>query len=179
MILPLPNLSIKFQLIRRELECPVCITVKQGQIYNCKNGHIVCQKCHGKLSLPKKCPSCQERMPHTTERNLALERIIDRLELGILSCTNEGCDHEGPKPEMDAHAAKCEYRSGQGKHKKAKKANKEELGPPGLSIILLIMAARIALDEEEEEDEMLKMKAWIFIGFCTSSLLFLVAIYPG
>ena len=114
---------ISIQLIlRRELECPVCITVKLGQIYNCQNGHIVCQKCHGRLSQPTKCPSCQVRMPNLPERNLAIERMIDRLGLGIISCTNRGCTHEGPKPVMDAHAAKCKYRLKKKKSKKATKA---------------------------------------------------------
>ena len=138
-------------------------------------------------------------MPNPTERNFALERIIDRLELGILSCTNKGCDHESPKLEMVAHAAECKYRSGQEKSKEAKKSNeakkakKEELGPPGLSIILLIMAglsiiflimaASIALVAiavlmtMSKEDEMFKMKEWIvIIGSCSCSFFFLAAI---
>ena len=32
----------------RELECPVCMTVRQGRIYECPNAHIICQKCHDK-----------------------------------------------------------------------------------------------------------------------------------
>ena len=50
-------------------------------------------------------------MPNSTVRNLTVERIIDRLELGIMACTNKGCDHEGSKPEMDVHAAECKERA--------------------------------------------------------------------
>ena len=32
----------------RELECPVCMSVRQGRIYECPNAHIICQKCHDK-----------------------------------------------------------------------------------------------------------------------------------
>ena len=34
--------------LEKELECPVCMSVRQGRIYECPNAHIICQKCHDK-----------------------------------------------------------------------------------------------------------------------------------
>ena len=65
----------------RELECPVCMTVRQGRIYECPNAHIICQKCHDKLAgAPnrRRCPACKDEMPDPPIRNVAIERIVDR-----------------------------------------------------------------------------------------------------
>ena len=61
----------------RELECPVCMTVRQGRIYECPNAHIICQKCHDKLGS-RRCPACKDEMPDPPTRNVAIERIVDR-----------------------------------------------------------------------------------------------------
>ena len=69
----------------RELECPVCMTVRQGRIFECPNAHIICQKCHDKLQgapagRSRRCPACKDEMPDPPTRNVAIERIIDREE---------------------------------------------------------------------------------------------------
>ena len=43
--------------LRKSLECPVCLeTPKSRPVYQCKNGHILCSGCSGKV---KKCPECR------------------------------------------------------------------------------------------------------------------------
>ena len=86
-------------------------------------------------------------MPDPPERNLALERIIDRLELGTLSCAYEGCDHEAPKPDLDAHAGECKYRLRPKKSNKAENAENDEQARPSLSGLttFLLTASSITL----------------------------------
>ena len=68
----------------RELECPVCMTVRQGRIYECPNAHIICQKCHDKLGS-RRCPACKDEMPDPPNRNVAIERIVDRDRISKIS----------------------------------------------------------------------------------------------
>ena len=63
-----------------EMECPVCLGVRPGHIYECQNGHIICRECHDKLEIPRGCPSCQARMPEPPKRSLAIERLIERYD---------------------------------------------------------------------------------------------------
>ena len=60
--------------LRDILECPICFNIpREGPIYQCENGHIVCKSCFPKC---EKCPQCNMKM--TKCRNLHLEKLIDR-----------------------------------------------------------------------------------------------------
>lgn len=61
------------------LNCPICFEVHQGKVFQCKNGHVICEKCSDSV---KNCPQC--RIPFTGKskiRNRALEEIIEKLQL--------------------------------------------------------------------------------------------------
>ena len=46
------------QELKVDLECPVCLSLPEdGHIYQCENGHIVCNNCHQRL---KRCPQCRK-----------------------------------------------------------------------------------------------------------------------
>ena len=40
--------------IKSIIECTICLDINRGHIHQCKNGHIVCAKCHPKVK--NKCP---------------------------------------------------------------------------------------------------------------------------
>ena len=62
--------------LRELLECPVCMeTIKSVPVYQCSNGHVICNGCIEKLN---NCPIC--RNDSTLNRNLKLENIVQRLE---------------------------------------------------------------------------------------------------
>ena len=62
--------------LRDLLECPVCIeTIRKVPVYQCANGHVICQDCIEKLN---NCPIC--RNDSALRRNLKLEKIVQRLE---------------------------------------------------------------------------------------------------
>ena len=55
------DIDLKFNesiLDRKDLECNVCLEVPSSNpIYQCKNGHLFCKKCHQKII---ECPVCQQ-----------------------------------------------------------------------------------------------------------------------
>ena len=62
--------------IRDLLECPVCMdTIKSVPVYQCANGHVICQGCIDKLN---NCPIC--RNDSELRRSLKLEDIVQRIE---------------------------------------------------------------------------------------------------
>lgn len=56
------------------LLCPVCLSVFEGRILQCSQGHAVCEQCRTRLN---ECPSC--RAPFTGTRNYLLEGLISKL----------------------------------------------------------------------------------------------------
>ena len=62
--------------LRDLLECPVCMeTIKSVPVYQCINGHVICNVCIEKLN---NCPIC--RNDSALVRSLKLENIVQRLE---------------------------------------------------------------------------------------------------
>jgi hypothetical protein len=63
--------------IRKILECPICWeTIRTVPVYQCINGHVVCNECITKLESC--CPIC--RINNSTFiRNRKLEEIIEKL----------------------------------------------------------------------------------------------------
>eukprot|EP00095_Tigriopus_kingsejongensis_P005498 maker-scaffold619_size123246-snap-gene-0.31 protein:Tk05498 transcript:maker-scaffold619_size123246-snap-gene-0.31-mRNA-1 annotation:"hypothetical protein DAPPUDRAFT_304089" len=72
------------------MECPVCLEhPREGPIYNCQHGHLVCGKCQPKI---RECPVC--RSANIGHRNLFAEKMLQlTLKSITLPCTNhnEGC----------------------------------------------------------------------------------------
>ena len=57
-----------------DLECPICIEVRADcHIYQCSNGHIVCQECYKGIST---CPICRTQLPREGMRNRVAETEI-------------------------------------------------------------------------------------------------------
>ena len=56
-------------------QCPVCLSLPQCKIYQCKQGHLICSECHHKIKKPRKCPTCRIRMQVTPIRSLAAEQV--------------------------------------------------------------------------------------------------------
>eukprot|EP01083_Nonionella_stella_P281608 958230_1 len=61
-------------------ECPICnISMYDGPILQCPEGHIICQKCKNKLPDSKKCPQCRKTIG--TNRNRALEEMAVKMPM--------------------------------------------------------------------------------------------------
>ncbi|CAG7828833.1 unnamed protein product [Allacma fusca] len=54
-------------------ECPICMEALRAPIYQCHNGHMVCNSCEAQI---RQCPICREEMPTRKIRNLPIEQIV-------------------------------------------------------------------------------------------------------
>ena len=75
-------------------ECPICMKVpKTGQIFQCKRGHIICEKCNEKC---QECPTC--KLPKENIRALFVENLIATAGVPILcSFDTHGCVHKAKR----------------------------------------------------------------------------------
>merc|ERR1719273_2783056 len=48
----------------KELECPVCLTemLPPIRIWQCSNGHALCQRCKRNPNINRKCPTCRQQI---------------------------------------------------------------------------------------------------------------------
>ena len=78
------------------MECPVCMTLPEGQVHQCNEGHCYCVDCWNRLD-PRRCPECRLEVPLLVNRCRAAERAIAALEAS--------CDHCGEATTRGAMAA--------------------------------------------------------------------------
>lgn len=87
------------------LECPICLLIpRKPPVYQCDNGHIICNKCHSNVSI---CPICRVRLRKT--RSLVSEKVLP-LIIGTCQFTNHGCNVKLLNTELDDHELVCLYR---------------------------------------------------------------------
>lgn len=86
-------------------DCPVCFEAMIGRIFQCSNGHHLCEACFRRQSaLRNCCPSCQVVFAETGIRNLALEALVSQ-------CTfpcRWSCGFVARPQELLAHVATCQ-----------------------------------------------------------------------
>lgn len=94
--------------IPEQLRCPICFEVPLAEIYQCKNGHTICNECEANV---KECPQCRIPIPVNGEliRNRALESLLDNL---TVSCPNQlkGCKEKLLKKNVKNHLPNCVHR---------------------------------------------------------------------
>jgi hypothetical protein len=100
-----------------ELHCIVCMEFPtEGEIYQCKHGHLLCKTCHQSLIESDKplCPACRVRM---SRENPSRNRIAEMVLSGIMvDCANKsvGCKTQHKFSEVGRHEKEeCEYRPAQ------------------------------------------------------------------
>ena len=82
-------------------ECPICLNIcRSKNVYQCKNGHIVCDQCYTKLTT-KDCPTCRNEMFKT--RNFVSKKLLERLPT---PCQCVGCSED----ELENREEECSFR---------------------------------------------------------------------
>jgi len=88
--------------VMKELECPVCKVVpREGPIYECPNGHLVCQECKRGT-----CPICREAMGH--HRSLLAVALIEKI---YHECKHDECDEVFKLENLSDHEKLCKHRT--------------------------------------------------------------------
>lgn len=93
-----------WQLLRK-LKCPVCLEYFCKPIYQCKNGHGICNQCKSKIQY---CPVCKAGIQ--SSRNLTLEEIAKWMNYPC-KYNRTGCSVALKFPEIKHHEKFCDYGS--------------------------------------------------------------------
>jgi len=92
----------KVKSLKKHVECPVCLEVpRQGPIYTCPNGHLVCHECKREM-----CPTCREGMG--ANRSLVAAAVIKNI---FHDCKFDGCDKDFPLENLEEHEKMCRHRT--------------------------------------------------------------------
>eukprot|EP00124_Ichthyophonus_hoferi_P002681 Ihof_evm6s193 gene=Ihof_evmTU6s193 len=74
------------------LNCSICLSQPEAEVYQCSNGHLLCTDCHKRVGAEDSCacPTCRVRMSRNNPtRNYVAEKARDQLPA---SCENKGCN---------------------------------------------------------------------------------------
>ena len=96
------------------LECPICFHFpRNGQLYRCSNGHVVCNDCFSSFQERQGrvlCPTCRDgNLTH----DALVKQIADTLFTGLsLRCKHYtcGCDRKYPWQFLPRHEQECQFR---------------------------------------------------------------------
>merc|ERR1712203_707816 len=89
----------------KELECPVCLTemLPPIRIWQCSNGHALCQRCKRNPNINRKCPTCRQQIMGraTTIEKIAASLHYRRtgLSVGVWQEEEENIEEEVEEEE--------------------------------------------------------------------------------
>ncbi|CAE8595720.1 unnamed protein product [Polarella glacialis] len=89
-------------------DCPICDEALSGRIFQCQQGHHLCEECLTKIrSTTRQCPSCREVFPSSAARNLALEKLAANVDFPC----RWTCGFQGRPDALQAHHSQCALRT--------------------------------------------------------------------
>ena len=90
--------------IKNDLNCVICFDVpKQDPVYQCDNGHILCDTCHEKVT---ECPVCRIKLEGP--KKLVVETVFAKCH-GQPYLKKDGCSVTLTKTELQKHQNICKY----------------------------------------------------------------------
>jgi len=91
--------------IKSLFECPICFDFAVPPIYQCQNGHLVCQSCSSKITH---CPTCRVPISGPSIRNLQLDRLANTFQFPCKFNFN-GCPWKSYWFQKREHEEHCDY----------------------------------------------------------------------
>lgn len=91
--------------IKSLFECPICFDFAVPPIYQCQNGHLVCQTCSTKITH---CPTCRVPIAEPAIRNLQLDRLAETFQFPCKYNFN-GCEWKSYWFKKRDHEDGCEF----------------------------------------------------------------------
>lgn len=91
--------------IKSLFECPICFDYAVPPIYQCQNGHLVCQGCSSKITH---CPTCRVPISDPSIRNLQLDRLANSFQFPCKYNFN-GCQWKSYWFKKREHEDNCEF----------------------------------------------------------------------
>ncbi len=90
------------------LECPVCLQIPRQEIYQCVNGHSICNICISQLEI---CPTCRVEISGSTDdnvRNYYAEGLLDAMTFAC-NWKAQGCQELVARNKLTDHEAICKF----------------------------------------------------------------------
>ena len=97
-----PQLPYDFKSL---FECPICFDYAVPPIYQCQNGHLVCQACSTKIVH---CPTCRVPITEPAIRNLQLDKLANQFQFPCKYNFN-GCQWKSYSFKKREHEEVCDY----------------------------------------------------------------------
>lgn len=91
--------------IKSLFECPICFDYAVPPIYQCQNGHLVCQSCSNKITH---CPTCRVPISEPSIRNLQLDRLANTFQFPCKYNFN-GCQWKSYWFKKREHEESCDF----------------------------------------------------------------------
>lgn len=91
--------------IKSLFECPICFDYATPPIYQCQNGHLVCQVCSSKIAH---CPTCRVPISNPSIRNLQLDRLANTFQFPCKYNFN-GCEWKSYWFKKREHEEHCDF----------------------------------------------------------------------
>lgn len=89
-----------------QMKCPICFEIPENEIFQCKNGHTICDICSGSVQL---CPQCRVNLNNENRiRNRALEELLDMMQYNC-SFKDKGCNERVARQAITEHFETCEF----------------------------------------------------------------------
>mmetsp|Transcript_22763 Transcript_22763/g.42760 ORF Transcript_22763/g.42760 Transcript_22763/m.42760 type:complete len:481 (-) Transcript_22763:321-1763(-) len=104
-----PVIGPKFD--EKDLHCAVCTDFPEKEIFQCENGHLMCDHCHKRVIQGANpfCPICRVRLSRDRKcRNRFAEVVLSSI---MVPCKNPGCKQTVQYGMLKEHASeKCGFR---------------------------------------------------------------------
>lgn len=91
--------------IKSLFECPICFDYAVPPIYQCQNGHLVCQTCSHKIAH---CPTCRVPITEPAIRNLQLDKLANQFQFPC-KYNFVGCQWKSYSFKKREHEEVCDY----------------------------------------------------------------------
>jgi hypothetical protein len=96
----------RVELSSDHLNCPICFVLPVGDVFQCSNGHILCETCCNAIQLQRNiCPSCSVSLT-TKSRNLFARAIIGET---ATQCPHQLCQEQILMKYLPRHQRACMY----------------------------------------------------------------------
>ena len=95
------------------LNCPICMDFFYENIFQCREGHVICEDCFRKLRITNagtslQCPRCRICMRSDNTRNRALEDIAQQQ---LIKCKWRDCNVIMYRDDIINHHKDCEHKA--------------------------------------------------------------------
>ncbi|KAH8088880.1 hypothetical protein JL720_6848 [Aureococcus anophagefferens] len=102
--------------VSREYDCAICLSTPEGQVHQCRNGHLFCAEClteHRNKHRGTQCPTCRVALPSEPIRNLVAENAIARQPTVCAFCSLNTTVGEA-RTSAGARSGRCCVAAGDG-----------------------------------------------------------------